>query len=409
MGLYNELTNRGFVKQMTTEAENMEKLLDSKQITVYAGFDPTKESLHIGHLIPVMALAHMQKFGHRPIFLIGGGTALIGDPSGKDSMREMLTPKQIEVHIAGIKKQLRRFVDFDDDKALLLNNFDWIGPQNYIEFIRNVGPHFTVNRMLAAECFKQRMEKGLTFLEFNYMLLQAFDFYELHREYNCSLEVGGDDQWSNIIAGIELVRRRDQKEVFGLTFPLLTKADGKKMGKTEGGSVWLDPNLTSPFDYYQYWRNTLDADVIRFLKLYTFLSLEEIAEYAKYEGAELNKVKEILAYEQTKIVHGEEEAKKARETAQSLFSGSKASLDSAAITELKKTEVVGSNILELLIKTDLFSTKGEAKRMIKQGGLSMNGAKVNDPNYLIEETDINSDNKIELKKGKKKFSFIEVK
>lgn len=403
--IFEELKVRGFVKQMTTEEENMEKLLTEGNISVYAGFDPTKDTLHVGHLIPIMVLHHLQKNGHRPICVVGGATAKIGDPSGKDSMREMLTEEQLDKNIEGIKKQLSRFMDFSEGKALLLNNFDWLGDKNYIQFIRDIGPHFTVNRMLTAECFKQRMEKGLTFLEFNYMLLQGYDFYNLHKEYNCRLEIGGDDQWSNIIAGIELVRRKDQKEVFGMTMPLLTTASGKKMGKTEGGSVWLDAELTTPYDYFQYWRNTQDQDVIKFMKLYTFLSLDKIVEYEKMEGAEINKVKEILAFETTKIVHGEEAARKALETARSVFAGGVG--ESAPTFNYEKGSLIDKQVADLAVEVELFKSKGEAKRMMKQNGLSMNDKKITDINQTVIESDI-IEGKIILKKGKKNFVFVMV-
>ena len=401
-----ELKERGFVKQLTADETVFEKLLKDEKITVYAGFDPTKDSLHVGHLIPIMVLSHLQQAGHRPVCVVGGATALIGDPSGKDSMREMLNTSTIEQNIIGIRRQLSRFIEFREEKALLLNNYEWVGNEKYIEFIRDIGPYFTVNRMLTAECFKQRMEKGLTFLEFNYMLLQAFDFYELSRKYNCRLEIGGDDQWSNILAGIELVRRKDQKEVFGLTSPLLTTAGGKKMGKTEGGAVWLDPKLTTPYEYYQYWRNTMDADVVKFMKLYTFLPLETISEYEKMEGAEINKAKEILAYEATKIVHGEEEANKAREAAKSVFGGGNAS-EGAPTVEMKQDTLLNMKVIDLSIEVGLFTTKGEAKRMIQQGGLKMNEEKVSDIHLAVNEKDI-VEGKVVLQKGKKKFVFVKM-
>ena len=401
-----ELKERGFVKQLTADETVFEKLLKDEKITVYAGFDPTKDSLHVGHLIPIMVLSHLQQAGHRPVCVVGGATALIGDPSGKDSMREMLNTSTIEQNIIGIRRQLSRFIEFREEKALLLNNYEWVGNEKYIEFIRDIGPYFTVNRMLTAECFKQRMEKGLTFLEFNYMLLQAFDFYELSRKYNCRLEIGGDDQWSNILAGIELVRRKDQKEVFGLTSPLLTTAGGKKMGKTEGGAVWLDPKLTTPYEYYQYWRNTMDADVVKFMKLYTFLPLETISEYEKMEGAEINKAKEILAYEATKIVHGEEEANKAREAAKSVFGGGNAA-EGAPTVEMKQDVLLNMKVIDLSIEVGLFTTKGEAKRMIQQGGLKMNEEKVSDIHLAVNEKDI-VEGKVVLQKGKKKFVFVKM-
>lgn len=408
MSLYNELMGRGFIKQITAEEEIIKNILDNDKISIYCGFDPTKDSLHVGHLMPIMLLSHLQRAGHRPLCVVGGATALIGDPSGKDSMREMLTQEDILLNMIGIKKQLSHFIAFGEEKALLLNNFDWLGRENYLNFIREIGPYFSVNRMLTAECFKMRMEKGLTFLEFNYMLLQAFDFYTLSKKYNCRMEVGGDDQWSNILAGIELTRRKDQVEVFGLTVPLLARSDGKKMGKTENGAVWLDPNMTSPYEYYQYWRNTTDDDVVRFMKLYTYLTLEEIAEYGKLQGAELNHAKEILAYETTKIVHGQEEADKARATAKSIFENQGAATDSAPTHDLPAVEVIGQTVVDICVKIAIFDSKGEARRMIQQGGLSVNDTKITDIGYQLNDADV-KDGKIAMRKGKKNFYFINVK
>ncbi len=402
--LFEEFKGRDLIKQSTVELDRLKTVLNGEPISVYAGFDPTKPSLHVGHLIPIMILSHMQKAGHRPICIVGGGTALIGDPSGKDSMREMLTNESIEDNVRGIKKQLSKFIDFSNEKALLVNNYDWLGLENYIDFIRKIGPHFTVNRMLAAECFKIRMEKGLSFLEFNYMILQAYDFYTLFMKYNCLLQIGGDDQWSNIIAGVELIRRIEGKEAFGMTNPLLTRSDGKKMGKTEGGSVWLDPELTSPYDYYQFWRNTVDSDVVKFMKIYTFMSLDEIAQYSSLSGEELNNAKEILAYEATLIVHGKIEADKARETAKNIFSSG--NIVDAPAVKIPADEVIGETVSSLCVKAGLFSSKGEAKRMIEQGGLSMNGEKVTDPLLTITDNEING-SLITFRKGKKIFLNIE--
>ncbi|HXK48999.1 MAG TPA: tyrosine--tRNA ligase [Clostridiales bacterium] len=402
--LFEELKERDLIKQSTIELDRLKTVLNGEPISVYAGFDPTKPSLHVGHLIPIMILSHMQKAGHRPICIVGGGTAMIGDPSGKDSMREMLTNESIEDNVRGIKKQLSKFIDFSNEKALLVNNYDWLGLENYIDFIRKIGPHFTVNRMLAAECFKIRMEKGLSFLEFNYMILQAYDFYTLFMKYNCLLQIGGDDQWSNIIAGVELIRRIEGKEALGMTNPLLTRSDGKKMGKTEGGAVWLDPELTSPYDYYQFWRNTADSDVVKFMKIYTFMNLDEIAQYSSLSGEELNNAKEILAYEATQIVHGKIEADKARETAKNIFSSG--NVVNAPAVKIPADEVIGETVSALCVKAGLFSSKGEAKRMIEQGGLSMNGSKVTDPLMTITGNDIIED-LISLRKGKKIFLNIE--
>ncbi|MBN1968648.1 MAG: tyrosine--tRNA ligase [Candidatus Delongbacteria bacterium] len=403
MKVYDELMARGFIKQ-ETDSENIKKLLNETKTSMYVGFDPTKASMHIGHLIPVMILAHLQRAGHKPICIVGGGTAMIGDPSGKDSMREMLTEEAIDFNVQGIKRQLSSFINFDNDKALLLNNWDWIKEQNYINFLREIGPHFTVNRMLSAECFKVRWEKGLTFLEFNYMLLQAFDFFVLNEKYDCTLEIGGDDQWSNILAGVELIRRKKQKQAYGLTAPLMTKSDGKKMGKTESGAIWIDPELTSAYDYFQFWRNTLDADVTKFMKLYTFMPLDEISKFEKLEGSELNMAKEVLAYEATKIVHGEERAKEAMESSKKIFSGQ--SLDGAPEVEISKSEIEGISVSDLTVKAGVFASKGEAKRMISQGGVSINDFKVSDFNELIDDKHMAGDF-IPVKVGKKK--FIKVK
>ena len=403
--LFEELESRGLIKQSTIETDRLRSVLNGPYLSVYAGFDPTKSSLHVGHLIPIMILSHMQRAGHRPICVVGGGTALIGDPSGRDSMREMLTEEKIQDNMRGTKSQLSRFIDFSEEKALLVNNYDWLGFENYIDFIRKIGPHFTVNRMLTADCFKIRMEKGLSFLEFNYMILQAYDFYTLFKKYQCTLEIGGDDQWSNIIAGVELVRRIEGQEVFGMTNPLLTRSDGKKMGKSEGGAVWLDAELTSPFEYFQFWRNIADDDVIKFLKIYTFLTVSEIEEHALKKGEELNSVKEILAYEATKIVHGEAEAETAREAALNLFK--KGSADGAPEVAMNINELEGKLLADVCVSAGLFESKSEAKRMIVQGGLTMNGNKVDDIAKTVSACDF-SKGMIELKKGKKIYLNIKV-
>ncbi len=403
--LFEEFSGRELIKQSTVELDRLKNILNGNPISVYAGFDPTKSSLHVGHLIPIMILSHMQKAGHRPICVVGGGTAMIGDPSGRDSMREMLTVEKIEENMRGIRSQLSRFIDFDNERALLVNNYDWLGFENYIDFIRKVGPHFTVNRMLTADCFKIRMEKGLSFLEFNYMILQAYDFYTLFKKYECIMQIGGDDQWSNIIAGVELIRRIEGKESYGMTNPLLTRSDGKKMGKTEGGAVWLDPDMTSPFEYYQFWRNTSDSDVVKFLKIYTFIPVEEIDKYSILSGEQLNPAKELLAYEATKILHGKESAEEARETARNIFS--RGNIDNAPKISMNKHEIEGNNIVDLCVSAGLFSSKGEAKRMIEQGGLSMNGNKISDAGVIITDSEF-SGGIISLKKGKKTYLNIEV-
>jgi tyrosyl-tRNA synthetase len=403
--LYEELEARGLIKQSTAETEKLKSVLNGEPVSLYAGFDPTKSSLHVGHLIPIMILTHFQRAGHRPICVVGGGTALIGDPSGRDSMREMLTVEKIEENMRGIRAQLANFIDFSQEKALLVNNYDWLGFENYIDFIRKIGPHFTVNRMLTADCFKIRMEKGLSFLEFNYMILQAYDFFTLFKKYGCTLQIGGDDQWSNIIAGVELIRRIEAKEAYGMTNPLLTRSDGKKMGKTEGGAVWLDPELTTPFEYYQFWRNTTDDDVLKFLKIYTLMPVDQIESYSCRKGQELNEVKEILAYEATKILHGTENADSARAAAQKLFS--QGSTEEAPEIELSLLRVEGCTISDVAVSAGLFESKGEAKRMISQGGLSMNGDKIDDANRIITPDDIRN-GCINLKKGKKIFLNVKV-
>jgi tyrosyl-tRNA synthetase len=403
--LFEELEARGLIKQSTIELERLKTILNGPSISLYAGFDPTKSSLHVGHLIPIMILSHMQRAGHRPICVVGGGTALIGDPSGRDSMREMLTEEKIQENMRGIKSQLSRFIDFTDEKALLVNNYDWLGFENYIDFIRKIGPHFTVNRMLTADCFKIRMEKGLSFLEFNYMILQAFDFYTLFKKYQCALQIGGDDQWSNIIAGVELIRRIDGEEAFGMTNPLLTRSDGKKMGKTEGGAVWLDAEMTSPFEYFQFWRNTTDDDVVRFMKIYTFIPVSDIDKYADLHGEKLNEVKEILAYEATKIVHGTIEADKARESALNIFK--KGSMEGAPTVSLHKNQIEGISLADICVNAGLFETKSEAKRMILQGGLNLNGVKVEDVGKIVKASDF-TNGFLDLKKGKKVYLNIKV-
>ncbi|MBN2790514.1 MAG: tyrosine--tRNA ligase [Candidatus Delongbacteria bacterium] len=403
--LFTELKQRGFIKQITVPEERIENILNNKKISMYVGFDPTKESLHVGHLMPIMLLSHMQRAGHRPICVVGGATALVGDPSGKDSMREMLTDEKIQENLRGIKKQLSHFIDFKEEKALLVNNYDWLGNENYIHFIRTVGPHFTVNRMLAAECFKMRMEKGLSFLEFNYMIMQAYDFYVLSRKYECELQIGGDDQWSNIIAGIELIRRIDAREGMGMTFPLLTKSDGKKMGKTEGGAIWLDPEWTTPYEYYQFWRNSTDEDVIKFIKIFTYIPLDEINKFETYKGEDLNQVKELLAYEATKILHGVENADSAREAAKNIFLNGGS--DGAPSIEMDKNKVIDKLIVDITVEANLFESKGEARRMIKQGGLSINDKKVNDINSVFDKNDL-TNGEFMMKKGKKTFLLVKV-
>ena len=399
-----ELLERGYIKQFTHEAETRE-LLEKEKITFYIGFDPTADSLHVGHFIALMFMAHMQKAGHRPIALLGGGTAMIGDPTGKTDMRKMLTKEQIEHNVASIKKQMEKFVDFSDGKALLVNNADWLANLNYIDFLRDVGAHFSVNKMLTAECYKQRLEKGLTFLEFNYMLMQGYDFYVLNQKYGCKMELGGDDQWSNMIAGVELVRRKAQGEAFAMTCTLLTNSQGQKMGKTVGGALWLDPEKCSPYDFYQYWRNVDDADVERCLALLTFLPMDEVRRLGALEGAKINKAKKVLAFEVTKLVHGEEEATKAQGAAEALFSGG-VDMSNVPTVTISRDDI-GKGILDIIAATKIVPSKAEGRRLIQQGGLSLNGEKVTDISRTLQMEDF-KDNSVLVKKGKKSYTKIEL-
>lgn len=400
MGVFEELKARGLIAQMTDE-EKIRDLLDNQKTTFYIGFDPTADSLHVGHFVQIMVMAHMQRAGHTPIALFGGGTGMIGDPSGKTDMRRMMTPDEINHNIECFKKQMSRLIDFSDGKAIMANNGDWLLNLNYIQFMRDIGVHFSVNRMLAAECYKQRLERGLSFFEMNYMIMQSYDFLELNHRYNCRLELGGDDQWSNIIGGVELLRRKESKEAFGMTFTLLTTSEGKKMGKTEKGAVWLDPEKTTPFEFYQYWRNIGDADVIKCLKILTFLPLSEIEELAKLEGSELNKAKEILAFEVTKLIHGEEEAIKAQEGARALF-GAGANTDNMPTTTLSGDDFENGEIavLDLLLKTKLIPSKGEGRRLIEQGGIAVDDRKIEN---ALEKIPVSAFEKgyVIIKKGKK--------
>ena len=388
------LKERGFLAQCTDEA-GLRELLGQEQVSFYTGFDPTADSLHAGHLIALMAMSHLQRAGHRPICLVGGGTGTVGDPSGRTDMRKMMTDETIRHNCDCFRRQISRFIDFADDRAIMVDNGDWLRKLNYIDLLRDIGAHFTVNRMLAAESYKQRWEKGLTFLEFNYMIMQAYDFMELNGRYGCKLEMGGDDQWSNIIAGVELCRRKKNITVFGLTNKLLTKSDGTKMGKTAGGALWLDAEKTSPYDFYQYWRNIDDADVETCLSLLTYLPMDEVRRLASAEGHEINRSKEILAYEVTKIVHGAHEAEKAQETAKALFGGG----TSAEIPQIRTA--VGEKLVDVLVRGDVFPSKSEARRMIQQGGLTLNDVRVADEQYILGEGDF-TDGAALIKKGKKK-------
>lgn len=394
--VFDTLKERGFIAQCTNEAE-LRELFDKERVTFYIGFDPTADSLHAGHFIALMAMAHMQRAGHRPICLVGGGTGTIGDPTGRTDMRKMLTDEDIEHNCECFKKQIARFIDFSDGKAIMVNNGDWLRKLNYIDLLRDVGACFTVNRMLAAECYKQRWEKGLTFLEFNYMVMQAYDFLELNRRYGCKLEMGGDDQWSNIIAGVELNRRKNNVAVYGLTNKLLTKSDGKKMGKTAGGALWLDAEKTSPYEFYQYWRNVDDADVEKCLALLTFLPMDEVRRLGSLEGSAINEAKSVLAYEVTKIVHGEEEANKAKKAAEALFGGAGNTADMPTIAA-----ETGKKLLDILTAGKVFASKSEGRRLIQQNGLSLNDEKVKDVDYILQESDF-KDGEAIVKKGKKKY------
>ena len=405
--VYDVLKERGLIAQVTHE-EEVRELLGKEKVTFYIGFDPTADSLHVGHFLQMVVMKHMQMHGHRPIALVGGGTGHIGDPSGRTDMRQMMTADIINHNCECFKKQLSSVIDFSEGKALMVNNADWLLKLNYVEFLRDIGACFSVNKMLTAECFKQRLEKGLSFLEFNYMLMQSYDFLMLSREYDCKLELGGDDQWSNILGGIELCRRKDQKQVYGMTFTLLTNSEGKKMGKTQSGALWLDPEKTSPYDFYQYWVNVDDADVIKCLKLLTFLPLEEIEKMAEYKDAEINKAKRVLAYEVTKLVHGEEEASKVKAAAEAVFGGGMNSADMPT-TEIENAELAqGMSILDILVKASLASSKGEARRLVQQGGVSLNGEKITDIAFMLADANFEN-NEATIKKGKKVFHRIVLK
>ena len=397
--VYHTLLERGYIDQATHEDEIIE-LLGKESVTFYTGFDPTADSLHVGHFIQIMVMMHMQRAGHRPLALVGGGTVVIGDPSGRTDMRKMLDREQINLNVQAFKETFSKFIEFDNGKALLVDNADWLLDLNYLEFIRDIGRHFSVNRMLTAECFKARLEKGLSFLEFNYMLLQSYDFLELYKRYNCKIQLGGSDQWSNIIGGVELIRRSIGQSAYGLTFKLLTTSEGLKMGKTQAGAVWLDPKKTSPYEFYQYWRNVADPDVEKCLSLLTFIPMDEVRRLAALEGAEINKAKEILAYEVTKLVHGEVEATKSMEASKELF-GEGGSAQSIPSTEINKERLNEDlELLDLLVEAELIASKSEGRRLIKQGGLSKNDIKVSDLNDIVEEDDF-EENKMMIRKGKK--------
>ncbi|MBQ8538178.1 MAG: tyrosine--tRNA ligase [Ruminococcus sp.] len=400
MGVYEELVARGLIAQVTNEKE-IREMVNSGKAVFYIGFDPTADSLHVGHFMALCLMKRLQMAGNKPIALIGGGTAMIGDPSGRTDMRQMMTTETIQHNVDCFKKQMSRFIDFSDDKALLVNNADWLLDLNYVELLREVGACFSVNRMLTAECYKQRMEKGLSFLEFNYMIMQSYDFYALYQKYGCNMQFGGDDQWSNMLGGTELIRRKLSKDAHAMTINLLLNSEGKKMGKTQSGAVWLSAEKTSPFDFYQYWRNVDDADVVKCLKMLTFLPLEEIEELAKLEGSEINKAKEVLAYELTKLIHGEEEAEKAQEGARALFSKGvdTDNMPTTALTDADFTDDAIS-VLDLMLKCGLIGTKGEGKRLIQQGGVSLDDNKVTDMFAVISKADFEK-GYVVVKKGKK--------
>ena len=396
------LRERGFIAQTVYE-DDLYKMLDNEKVTFYVGFDPTADSLHIGHYIPIMAMAHMQRAGHRPIALMGGGTGLIGDPSGKSDLRKMLTPEIVDHNVDCIKQQMSRFLDFSDGKALIVNNADWLRSLNYIDFLREVGVHFSVNRMLTAECYKQRMEKGLTFLEFNYMLMQSYDFLELYRRYGCRVEMGGDDQWSNILSGADLIRRKEREDAFAVTFKLLLTHDGRKMGKTEAGALWLDENKTSPYDFYQYWRNVDDQDVEKCLALLTFLPMEEVRRLGALQDAQINQAKKVLAFEVTKLVHGQEKAEAAAKAAEALFGGN-ALEGSVPTTRLSSLEGC-KRVIDLMVKAGLCKSLGEGRRLIAGGGVYVNDEKVASPDQEVGPQDFGAEG-LMLRKGKKAYHRI---
>ena len=405
MGVYEELQARGLIAQVTNE-EEIRKMVNEGRAVFYIGFDPTADSLHVGHFMALCLMKRLQMAGNKPIALIGGGTAMIGDPSGRTDMRQMMTPETIQHNVDCFKKQMSRFIDFGEGKAMLVNNADWLMDLNYIDVLRDVGAHFSVNRMLTAECYKQRMEKGLSFLEFNYMIMQSYDFYTLYQKYGCNMEFGGDDQWSNMLGGTELIRRKLGKDAYAMTINLLLNSEGKKMGKTQSGAVWLDPNKTSPFDFFQYWRNVADSDVLKCIRMLTFLPLEQIDEMDKWEGAKLNEAKEILAYELTKLVHGEEEAKKAKEASHALFAGGGVSAHMPTV-EVTADDLYNDklDIMAVLVKASLCESRSDARRAVQQGGVSVDGEKVTDisTSYTLDE--FAGEGKV-VKRGKKKFAKV---
>ena len=399
--VFDVLKERGFIQQVSHE-EDLRELLGKEPVTFYIGFDPTADSLHVGHFLQVIVMTHMQRAGHKPIALLGGGTTMVGDPSGKSDMRKMLTLEGIQKNAEKFKIQFEKFLNFGEGEAIMENNANWLLDLNYVKFLREIGMHFSVNRMLSAECYKSRLETGLTFLEFNYMLMQSYDFLELYRRYGCRLQLGGDDQWSNILSGADLIRRVESVDAFAMTFTLLTTSEGKKMGKTESGAVWLDPEKTSPFDFYQYWRNVADADVERCLALLTFLPMDEVRRLGELPGEQINEAKKVLAFEVTRLVHGEEEAQKAKTAAEALFGGG-ADLSNVPTTEITKAQLDdGISIIDVLTLTALVPSKGEGRRLVSQGGVLVNNTKIDDINHKITITDFENDGVL-IKKGKKTY------
>ena len=407
MGVYEELQARGLIAQVTNE-EEIRKMVNEGRAVFYIGFDPTADSLHVGHFMALCLMKRLQMAGNKPIALIGGGTGMVGDPSGRSDMRTMMTVETIQHNCDCFKKQMSRFIDFSEGKAMMVNNAEWLMNLNYIDFLREIGPHFSVNNMLRAECYKQRMEKGLSFLEFNYMLMQSYDFYELFQRYGCNMQFGGDDQWSNMLGGTELIRRKLGKDAHAMTITLLLNSEGKKMGKTQSGAVWLDPNKTTPFEFYQYWRNVGDADVLKCLRILTFLPLEQIDEMDKWEGSQLNQAKEILAYELTSLVHGEEEAKKAQESARALFAGGAAAeMPTAELSDADLSD--GSiDLLSIVQKSGLCASRSEARRNVEQGGVSVDGEIVKDIKAVYTKEQLSGEG-IVVKRGKKNFRRVVVK
>ncbi len=405
--VYDVLQERGFIEQATHEKE-IRDLLGKEQVTFYIGFDATADSLTAGHFLTIMAMTHMQKAGHKPIALLGGGTTLIGDPSGRSDMRQLMTIEKINHNVECFRKQMSQFIDFSEGKGIIVNNADWLLDLNYVEFMREVGVHFSVNKMLTVDAYKNRMEHGLTMFEFNYMLMQAYDFLKLNKDYDCTLQLGGNDQWSNIIAGVDLIRKKEQVPAFGLTFKLLTTADGTKMGKTQKGAVWLDPNKTSPYEFYQYWRNVEDSKVEECLGLLTFLPMDEVRRLGALEGSEINKAKEVLAYEITKIVHGEDEANKAKEAATSLFKGSQDTENIPTTNYTSDEFEAGINILTLLVDSKLASSRSDARRTVQQGGVTIDDNKIEDINKTFTPDDFNTDDGLLIRKGKKNYHVFKI-